>query len=173
MTKRSLLVGVGGGLLAGALLVAGAMRGGGASDQELREMAYVGSQLGAAGQSPVTPLYDGQPGGSLVALSVRGVSGRQYVVLVDPGDPSRLLLDEITEPGRQRAAWVLPTKLDKLDLRNARLMESIFRTPGWEAELRPLADREPPLRATRRPAPGGGKGGSARTVGGERARSMD
>jgi hypothetical protein len=52
MTKRSLLVGVGGGLLAGALLVAGAMRGGGASDQELREMAYVGSQLGAAGQSP-------------------------------------------------------------------------------------------------------------------------
>jgi hypothetical protein len=55
----------------------------------------------------------------------------------------------------------------QLDLRNARLMESIFRTAGWEAELRPLTDREPPLRAIR-PALGG-----ARPVGGERARSMD
>lgn len=113
------------------------LRGGRPSADYERELSYVASQVGVRGMpSPDAAIVD-RSNGKIVGISVVGPSGQQYVATVDQRNPSVFLLKTVGERGKVRPGMVyrLPTRYEKIDLGNRRLVESVFRIASWERML--------------------------------------
>ena len=105
-----------------------------------RELSYVASQVGVRGMpSPVSAIVD-KISGRIVGVNVIGMSGQEYIATVDPKNPSVFLLKAVGANSRNTkvrpgSVYRLPTRFERIDLANRRLIETVFRVPNWETMM--------------------------------------
>ena len=105
-----------------------------------RELSYIASQVGVRGMpSPVSAIVD-KISGRIVGVNVIGMSGQEYLATVDPKNPSIFLLKAVgansrTAKVRPGSVYRLPTRFERIDLANRRMIETVFRVPNWETMM--------------------------------------
>ena len=109
------------------------------SESYEKDLSYVASQIGVRGMpSPVSAVID-KTSGRVVAVAVIGQSGQEYIATVDRRNASVFILQPAGKKtvGKVRpgAVYRLPTRYERIELDNRRMVETVFRIPDWESKL--------------------------------------